>query len=233
MRHVGHRLDHVHGRRAELAQRPEAPPRPPPAAPRSRATMPSTGWPARRLGDELLGRRRDQRAARADLIRAPRRSGRGSGGATAPAIGAGCISIPPSSVGPIGWSSNSNSVTTPKFPPPPRVPQNRSAFSDSEAVSVAPVRGHDLDRAQAVAGEAQLSLQPARCRCRAPRPPTPVVEFAPAGHRRGRAPGWPRRCRARALRPGLRRVRALGIDLDPGSWSADRRRRRRRRPRRP
>ena len=29
--------------------------------------------------------------------------------------------------GPTGWQANSNEVTTPKFPPPPRRAQNRSA----------------------------------------------------------------------------------------------------------
>ena len=52
-------------------------------------------------------------------------------------------------------------MTTPKLPPPPRSPQNRSGFSSSDAVDDAPVGGDDLGLDQVVAGEAELALEPA------------------------------------------------------------------------
>ena len=36
------------------------------------------------------------------------------------------------------WSRNSSDVTTPKLPPPPRRPQNRSSFSSALAVTNLP-----------------------------------------------------------------------------------------------
>ena len=41
--------------------------------------------------------------------------------------------IPNWIIGPTGWQRNSNSVTTPKLPPPPRSAQNRSGCSSAEA----------------------------------------------------------------------------------------------------
>src|SRR5215210_7829874 len=45
---------------------------------------------------------------------------------------------PANTVGPTGLSRNSNSVTIPKFPPPPRTPQKRSAFSPALALTNSP-----------------------------------------------------------------------------------------------
>lgn len=45
---------------------------------------------------------------------------------------------PARTVGPSGSSRNSNSVTMPKFPPPPRMPQNSSALSSSLARTMLP-----------------------------------------------------------------------------------------------
>ena len=79
----------------------------------------------------------------------------------------------------IGWSRNSNSVTTPKLPPPPRRPQNRSGFSVAVARTIAP---------SAVTTVYASTLSQARPNWRASqpmpppsvRPPTPVCETLPA-----------------------------------------------------
>ena len=65
-------------------------------------------------------------------------------------------------MGPTGWRRNSNSVTTPKLPPPPLMPQNRSAFSSSVGPHHLAVRGDDLGGDEALAGDPVLSLEPAR-----------------------------------------------------------------------
>ena len=52
-------------------------------------------------------------------------------------LGAGKSRSAISACVPVGCSRNSNSVTTPKLPPPPRSPQNRSAFSSGCAHDVA------------------------------------------------------------------------------------------------
>ena len=49
----------------------------------------------------------------------------------------------------------------PKLPPPPRSPQNRSAFSVLAGGQEAAVGGDDVGREQVVAGQAVLALQPA------------------------------------------------------------------------
>src|SRR5919204_671168 len=48
------------------------------------------------------------------------------------------MTMPPVIVGPTACSRYSNAVTTPKLPPPPRSPQNRSLFSSALAVSTRP-----------------------------------------------------------------------------------------------
>ena len=45
---------------------------------------------------------------------------------------------PDSTIGPTGFKRNSNSVTIPKLPPAPRIPQKRSAFSDALALTNLP-----------------------------------------------------------------------------------------------
>lgn len=51
----------------------------------------------------------------------------------------GNTSVPQKMVGLCSYSRRMNSVTTPKFPPPPRTPQNSSAFSFSFTVSISPL----------------------------------------------------------------------------------------------
>src|SRR6266542_6456695 len=80
----------------------------------------------------------------------------------------------------IGCSRNTNEVTTPKFPPPPRTAQNRSWFSSALAVTNRP-------SAKTMSTASRLSIvRPyPRERCPIPpprvRPPTPVVETKPDG----------------------------------------------------
>jgi hypothetical protein len=50
----------------------------------------------------------------------------------------GKITLPQNAVGRCGCILSTNSVTTPKFDPPPRTPQNNSAFSCSDAVMIDP-----------------------------------------------------------------------------------------------
>jgi hypothetical protein len=77
-----------------------------------------------------------------------------------------------------GLSLNSNDVTAPKFPPPPRSAQNRSAFSSSPAIS-------SLPSAVTTSAEIRLSQDRPSPRARCPMPPpsvsppTPVVEMIP------------------------------------------------------
>ena len=91
---------------------------------------------------------------------------------------AGYINIPPRRMGPTACREKVNSVTIPRFPPPPRSPQNRSGFSSVEAVTMRP---------SAVTTSALSKLSQAKPKLRSShplpdpreRPPTPVVETRP------------------------------------------------------
>ena len=67
----------------------------------------------------------------------------------------------------MGCSANSNDVTTPKLPPPPRTPQKRSGFSSALACSEPAVGGDDVDRLEIVEREAESSRDAAETRRRA------------------------------------------------------------------
>ena len=64
-------------------------------------------------------------------------------------------------IGSTGCSWNSNEVATPKLPPPPRSPQNRSWFCWLLAVRNLPSRGHQIDGAHVVAGQAEAPAETA------------------------------------------------------------------------
>ena len=61
--------------------------------------------------------------------------------------------------GPTGCSVYSKLVATPKLPPPPRSPQNRSLCSRSDARSDLAVGGDEIDRRDVVAGPAEAARQ--------------------------------------------------------------------------
>ena len=87
---------------------------------------------------------------------------------------------PASTIGPSGFSLNSNSVTMPKLPPPPRTPQKSSVFSSSLALTSSP-------RAVTSFTERSWSIVRPYFRCSHPIPPpsvspaTPVCVTIPAG----------------------------------------------------
>ncbi len=87
---------------------------------------------------------------------------------------------PAMTCGPTGWSLNSNDVTTPKFPPPPRIAQKRSGWSVSLARTSFP-------DAVTTSAERRLSTVSPCFRLSQPNPPpsvspaTPVVELIPVG----------------------------------------------------
>ena len=56
-----------------------------------------------------------------------------------------------------GCSATSNSVTTPKLPPPPRMAQKRSGFSCALALTLAPISQHHGRPENVVAAEAILA----------------------------------------------------------------------------
>ena len=92
----------------------------------------------------------------------------------------GHIVGPAITVEPTGWVRNSNSVTTPKFPPPPRSAQNSSGFSSALACTFVP-------SARTTSAPMRLSTVRPKRRERWPMPPpsvsppTPVVEMTPDG----------------------------------------------------
>ena len=117
-------------------------------------------------------------AAYVALRGAPRR-GRASVATADAASATGKSSSTLSARVPVSCSWNSNSVTTPKFPPPPRSPQNSSGFSSAEARTTSPP-------AVTTSQETRLSQDRPCSRASQPMPPpsvsppTPVCETLPA-----------------------------------------------------
>ena len=158
-RAVGHRLHGVE-RRPERAQRARCARR---RARHRRRRAPgrrSRGGRAARPGRPAAAARSSARGRRR-ARRAPRPSGRGTRASPRAARSRGHISIPPRMIGPTGRSANSNSTTIPKFPPPPRSAQNRSAFSSCGRGHDAAVGREHARGAQVVGREAHLALEPA------------------------------------------------------------------------
>src|SRR5256885_2232999 len=95
----------------------------------------------------------------------------------------------PPRIAPTGWSRNANDVARPKFPPPPRTPQNKSGFSCSFAC---------VTRPSAVTRSTPRRLSQARPRVRA-RKPDPPPSVSPATPVAGTTPpvvANPTRCAA-------------------------------------
>ena len=114
--------------------------------------------------------------------------------------------------GPSGLSRNSNSVTIPKLPPPPRTPQNRSAFSCSLARTNSP-------SAVIRSTESRLSMVSPNRRIVNPMPPPrvsparPVCETKPAGTTSPNA--WVSRSSSPSSTPAWARTDTLrGVHLD-------------------
>src|SRR5262249_2702487 len=80
--------------------------------------------------------------------------------ATSRACAIGYTSMPHNACGPCGCARNSNEVTAPKLPPPPRNAQNRSGFWPSLAAALA-VGRDDIDREQIIRRVAALAGSPA------------------------------------------------------------------------
>src|SRR4030067_239992 len=76
--------------------------------------------------------------------------------------------------GPTRWSRNSNDVTTPRLPPPPRTPQNRSGSFLALAVTSSPL-------AVTTSAESRLSMVRPRFRVSQPNPPPSVRPATPGG----------------------------------------------------
>ena len=132
---------------------------------------------------------------------------------TAGACSIGHTTMPASTVGPRGCSSKVKLVTMPKLPPPPRRPQNRSAFSSSLATTNSP-------SAVTTSHERRASMERPNLRMRWPmppprvRPPMPVWLTKPPVAASPKA--WASRSRW-ALRqpPWAWIVRAFGVDPRP------------------
>ncbi len=112
-----------------------------------------------------------------------------------------------------GWSLNSNDVTTPKFPPPPRSAQNRSGSVSALAVTNRP-------SARTTSAEIRLSQESPYFRVRWPIPPPsvspaiPVVEMIPPGAARPNA--WVAWSRSPQVHPpSARAVRFSGSTRIP------------------
>jgi len=107
----------------------------------------------------------------------------------------GCTIRPESTSGPTGCSRNSNDVTMPKLPPPPRMPQNRSGCSEAVAGG-GRHRGDDVRGHQVVDRESQAPAEPAESSASV-RPEMPVVELIPTGT------ASPLACVARSTSPSV------------------------------
>src|SRR5207302_1976742 len=117
----------------------------------------------------------------------------------------------PASTGPTGCNRYSNEVTTPKLPPPPRRPQNRSGFSSALAVKNSP-------SAVTMSAESRLSQLSPCLPIAQPSPPPrvspamPVVETTPPVVARPKA--CVSRLNSPQVRPGsARAVRLTGSTL--------------------
>src|SRR5262245_35522416 len=72
--------------------------------------------------------------------------------------------MPHKACGPCRWALNSNDVTTPKFPAPPRNAQNRSGLSSALASRSLPSAVTMSARDEVVCGEAELARGPTEAR---------------------------------------------------------------------
>ena len=126
-----------------------------------------------------LGRERTGAAAPCDASRsssarrARRRSSRGRSAGPSATPRSARRSVRRARSGPPRSRRNSNSVTMPKLPPPPRTPQKRSAFSVSLAVTSSPSAVIEVHRRAAGRSSARA------CACSHPMPPPSVRPATP------------------------------------------------------
>ena len=193
---------------SRAAARTPAPPRPRPAY----RDDPDDRLAANGLGDELLGRAVMNASPAPTSSGAPAMKSRYAR-TTWPAICAGYMSIPPSTIGPISCRRKWNAVTTPKFPPPPRRPQKRSGFSSSDATTLRPSAVTTSAREQVVAREAALAIDPAAAAAQRVAADA-GARHAPAGHRQAVLLGGRVDLAPGARRPPTRTVRASASTVD-------------------
>ena len=112
-------------------------------------------------GEERQRRRLAHHEPADELVRRRRQGSRGRTGARRAPQSSGWTTSPDSTSGPTGCSRNSNDVTTPKLPPPPRIAQNRSGCSVSLARTRLAVGQYHFGRDQIVDREPEAPAQPA------------------------------------------------------------------------
>ncbi len=191
-------------------------------SPRTELAM-KLGWNEIEVPEPAAGRRSS--SAR----RGPPRSSRGRSATPQAPSPSARRSVRLRTVGPTGWSRNSNSVTIPKLPPPPRRPQKRSAFSSSLAVTSSPPAVTRSTDDQAGRSSAHTCDAAIRSRRRGSGPATPVwVTIPPVvaspnawvsrSSSPQRTPAWTRAVCA----PGSTRIPFIGAEVDDDAAVADR-----------
>ena len=207
-----HRLDAVH-QRLRAASRAAAPCRAPRrlvtgVAPHDAADLAHV----ERLGERRRGRHGRVREEAVELARGARGGTRGRRRGRLPPHSIG-QNVGPAITVSTSCRRNSNAVTTPKLPPPPRSAQNRSGCSSLLARTRSPL-------ASTTSAPTRLSIARPCLRVRWPSPPpsvsppTPVVEMIPLGV------ASPCSCVARSTSPQVqppptRTVRARGSTSIP------------------
>ena len=198
---------------AELAQRAQRALAVLGRARRRRRARRRAGLPCHSSGRNGAGGRGQQVHQRRQLVGRGRRS---QLAVDAQDVGRACRPgrrpAPPMTIGPTACSRYSNEVTTPKLPPPPRRPQNSSAFSSSLACTSRPSAVTTSAPIRLSAGEAVLAHQPADAAAER------EAGDAGAGHEAAGGGEAERlrlvvEARSRSRRPARARCGA-GIDLD-------------------
>ena len=109
-----------------------------------------------------------------------------------------------------GCARNTNDVTTPKLPPPPRSAQNRSGCSLALGGHEAAVGEHDVGRRAGCRSSARTCASGSPMPPPSVRPPTPVVEMMPTGTARPNAcVAW---STSPSIAPPCRRARSAPRD---------------------
>ena len=208
-RGVRDRRHELEGRRDAVADRLDDARRGPPAARSRRRRAPSparSGTPRGRTARAARSGRRSARRCRPGSWSTKSRMNR----STSTPWSTVQKNRPRFTSGPTSWSANSNSVTTPKLPPPPRSAQNRSAFSSADACTIRPSAVTTVAPTRLSHAQAELAAQPADAAAEREPADTGVADHAADGGEPvllgGRVELGPRRAAATA-RPARRRRR--------------------------